>query len=195
MCLRKQSFHWRVEISRNCTRGSAWMQSRSLLLFLTVKLLWGRKGGKGKQPQLEFSLLHTAASLSVPRSQSAKLSRADTVTAGGSPGRSTIPKVTLWGWISTSAAAAAELGSQLFNLCSWEHWFPFYWSFWAGGEPRLKSHLQALSTLSLLVSGWGEPVSQTLWKWCLWSSLWFGSISTLVSAASIIAEGLSYSRT
>lgn len=71
------------------------MQSCSLLLFLTVKLLWGRKGGKGKQPQLEFSLLHTAASLSVPHSQTAKLSRAGTATAEGSPGFSTIPKVAL----------------------------------------------------------------------------------------------------
>lgn len=162
MCLRKQSLHWGVEISRNCTWGSAWMKSHSLLLFLTVKLLWGRKGGKGKQPQLEFSLLHTAASLSVPRRQTAKLSRADTVAAEGSPGCSTIPKVALWGWISTSAAAAAELGSQLFNLCSCEHWFLFDWPFWAGEEPRLKSHLQALCTLSLLGSGWREPVSQTL---------------------------------
>lgn len=76
MCLRKGSFHWGVEIGRNCTWGSTWMQSCSLLLFLTVKLLWGRKGGKGKQPQLEFSLLHIARSLSMPLSQTAKLPRA-----------------------------------------------------------------------------------------------------------------------
>lgn len=193
MCLRKRSLHWGVEIGRSCTWGSAWVQSCSLLLFLTVKLLWGRKGVKGKQPQLEFSFLHTAASISVPCSRTAKLSRAGTVTAEGSPGCSAIPKVALWGWISTSAAAAAELGSQLFHLCSCEHWFLFDWPFWAGGEPKLKSHLQALSTLSLLGSGWREPVSQTLWKKCI--LLWFASVSTLVLAARVIAEGLSYRRT
>lgn len=125
----------------------------------------GREG-RGNNHSWNFpfcTLLAPSLCLSAKLQSSLELA----VTAEGSPGCSTIPKVALWEWVSTSATAAAELGSQLFHLCSCEHSFLFDWPFWAGGEPKLKSHLRALSTLSLLGSGWREPVSQTLWKWCL----------------------------
>lgn len=62
------------EIGRNCTWGSAQMQSRSLLLLSDSEAIVGQEGREGEtQPQLEFSLLCSAASLAVPRSKTAKL--------------------------------------------------------------------------------------------------------------------------
>lgn len=136
MCLRKGSFHWGVEISRNCTWGSAWMQSCSLLLFLTVKLLWGRKGRKGKQPQLEFSLLHIARSLSVPRSWTAKLSRAGSYCRRKS-------------WVQYYPQGC----SVSFSIC--------YSSSWAGISAFSFVFMWALISFWLTLLGWRRAQSKT----------------------------------
>lgn len=103
------------------TRDSHWQElllgisTNAVPLFVVVsdsEAIVEQEGREGEtQPQLEFSLLRSAASLAVPRSKTAKLFWAGAVTGCRSTGCSAIPKAVLWEWISyLSATSTAELG-------------------------------------------------------------------------------------
>lgn len=87
------------------TRGSNWQElllgisTNAVPLFVVVsdsEAIEEQEGREGEtQPQLEFSLLHSAASLTMPRSQTAKLFWAGAVTMCRSTGCSAIAKAIL----------------------------------------------------------------------------------------------------